>query len=334
MSLTLLTAGFQTTVQDRGRPGLRALGVGQSGAADGPALQLGNALVGNGSDFAGLELTMLGPRLRFSADSFFALTGSEIVAEIAGVAIPMRRPVWARAGAELSLGACRNGARSYLCVAGGIDVPTVLGSRSTDVSAQLGGLSGRPLQAGEVLPIGPVNALPCSPAPALCDEDGPVRIARFFVQESAVAHSAAHGSAILRVTLGSHAAELGDAAQAAFFDAEWQLTPEASRMGLRLTGAWKLPDSLPELVSEPIVPGTVQLPPNGNPIVLGVEAPTAGGYPRIAQVIAADLPLLGQLRPGDKLRFSLIDQAAARLAWKTQQHRLGRIALGLELRAR
>jgi len=333
VSIRILAPGFQTTVQDRGRSGWRALGVGQSGAADGPALRLGNQLVGNGDDDAGLELTLLGPRLRFLDHSFFVLTGSDIVAELGGRSIPMRRPVWARAGSELTLGACQTGARSYLCMAGGVDVPPVLGSRSTDVTGRLGGLLGRPLQAGDVLPIGSGDSARWRPGAAIPDDGEPFRLARFFVQENAHSYLTAHGSAIVRVTLGSHAAELDARARAEFFATEWQLTPESSRMGVRLDGAWRLQEPLGELVSEPLVPGTVQLPPGGRPIVLGVEAPTTGGYPRVAQVIAADLPLLGQLRPADKLRFSVVDLDAAHAAWRLQEDRLLRIALGLKLRA-
>lgn len=320
MSIEIVTPGLQTTVQDLGRKGWLAVGVGQSGAADELSLRLGNHLLGNSEGAAGLEVTMRGPRLRFQRDSFFVLTGADIAAEIDGQDVPMRRPERAQAGAELALGACRSGARSYVCVAGGLDVPLRLGSRSTDVSGRLGGVSGRPLQRGDVLPLG--TGARFGPEP------------RFSIRADAATQLPEHGDVTLRVTLGTHAAALDASSRAAFFSATWQITAEASRMGLRLAGDWKMGAALPELISEPIVPGTVQVPPSGQPIVLGVEAPTTGGYPRVAQVIAADLPLLGQLRPGDTLRFAEVAPQAARAAWRRQAELLDRIALAMELRAK
>lgn len=278
-------AGMFTTIQDAGRRGQRALGVPLSGAADPFALRLVNALVGNPDEAAALEFTLRGPELTFERAAVVAVGG----AEFAG--LPSWRPFEVAAGATLDLGVARAGCRGYLAVAGGFDVPAVLGSRSTYVRAGLGGHEGRALRDGDALAV-----------PAVWRR---VRD-RWRIDERILpAYSA---SPVVRVIDGLHAAE---------FDAAWlgrtfRVGAHSDRMGMRLQGEPVGPGPARELASLPVVPGTIQVPPDGQPIVLLADAQTIGGYPQIAYVAGVDLPLLAQLRPGDTVRFQRIELAEAR----------------------
>lgn len=308
MSLTVLAPGPLTTVQDRGRPGHAALGVGSAGAADETALRLANALVGNARNAAALEFTLVGPRLHFDGDALVALTG-DCTARCDGEDVPAWRPVRIAAGATLECGALRRGVRGYLAVAGGIALPTVLGSRSTDVNAGIGPLGGRALRAGDVLPLGAVAdaAHACRPLPP-----APRRGARAanWALDPAPWFDAT-GQHPLRLLPGSHVDALDGPSRAALWTQAFRIGAASNRVGWRLDGP-RLTLAAPlELVSAGVMPGTLQLPPGGQPIVLGVEAPTSGGYPRLGHVITVDLPRLAQRRPGDALRFVPTDLAAA-----------------------
>jgi len=314
VSVLVLTPGMQSTVQDAGRPGHRALGVSRAGAADRTSFELANRLAGNDPGVAGLELAWSGPRLRFESPCVVALAGAEIEAHTEAGAVPMHRPVALGAGATLELGAIRGGARTYLAVAGGFDVPNVLGSASTDLTACFGGIDGRPLRKGDVL------RLCASPQPVA--SQGP---ANWWI--AAPPHLPRAGAADVRVLPGAHGIGLLER----LCGTAWRVSADASRMGLRLEGA-SIEAAQATLTSEPVTIGTVQLPPSGQPIVLGVDAQTVGGYPRIAHVIAADWPVLGQLRPGDRLRFVTVDGASARAALGELSGYLARV--GEAIRAR
>ena len=308
MSLTVHAPGLLSTVQDRGRPGHAALGVGSAGAADEVALRLANALVGNARDAAALEFTLVGPRLQLERDALIALTG-DCTARCDGDAVPAWRPLRIAAGATLECGALRRGARGYLAVAGGIALPAVLGSRSTDVNAGIGPLGGRALRAGDVLPMGVAAAtaqagrgLPRAPRQGARAANWALDPAPWFD---------ATGQHPLRLLPGSHLDDLDPTSRAALWAETFRIGADSNRVGWRLDGP-RLALAAPlQLVSTGVMPGTVQLPPDGTPIVLGVEAPTSGGYPRLGHVIAVDLPRLAQRRPGDALRFAPTDLAAA-----------------------
>ncbi len=278
MEITVIRSGMLTTVQDLGRTGHRAAGVPLGGAMDPVALRVANLLVGNPEDAAALECTLLGPELVFSADTWVALGGAEFEGLVAW------QPRFVHAGERLKLGAARRGCRGYLAVAGGINVPPVLGSRSTYLRGGFGGLQGRALRDDDVV----------SAANAVRRVHDHWRIdARILPDYSA--------SPTVRVVAGAQRDEFGGA----LFAAEFKILPQSDRMGIRL-GAAKLVriGGGGELVSSAVAPGTVQVPPDGQPIVLMADAQTLGGYPMAAHVIAVDLPLVAQLRPGDRLRFA------------------------------
>ncbi|MEO6874013.1 MAG: biotin-dependent carboxyltransferase family protein [Opitutaceae bacterium] len=289
MEITVIRSGILTTVQDLGRMGQRGAGVPRGGAMDAFALRLANLLVGNAEGAAALECTLLGPELVFSADTVIAVGG----ADFDGLAAWQPRAM--RAGERVKLGVANRGCRGYLAVAGGIDVPLVLGSRSTYLRGGFGGFKGRPLRDGDVVAVPDV-------ARKLADH---WRIDPRILP----AYSAAP---TVRVIRGAQMDEFGGA----LFAAEFKLLPQSDRMGLRLGGSKLMRiGGAGELVSTAVTSGTIQVPPDGQPIVLMADAQTLGGYPQVAHVISVDQPLIAQLRPGDRLKFAEVPlEEAHRLA--------------------
>ena len=282
--------------------GQRAGGVPLSGAADALALRLANLLVGNPEHAAGLEFTLLGPELRFPQPALVALAG----ASFGGV--PRWRPFEVAAGAVLKLGAAEAGCRGYLAIAGGIDVAPVLGSRSTYVRAGLGGWEGRALRDSDRLPV--VGTRRVLRPHWRVDE----RILPKYAREPMV-----------RVIVGAQAGE---------FDASWtersyRVSAHSDRMGVRLGGAAIARTRPTDLISSPMAPGAIQVPPDGQPIVLLADAQTVGGYPVIAHVATVDLPLMAQLRPGDNVRFRVVSLAEAREVFGARERALALLHEGL-----
>lgn len=323
MSLEVLAPGWATSVQDLGRRGLAAIGVGSAGAMDAVALRLANALVGNVDGAATLEVTLRGPRLRCLDDALIALTGAPLQATCAGGTLPMWRPLLVRGGSEIELGAMSRGARSYLAIAGGIDVPPALGSRSTDVNAALGPRGGRALVAGDALAVDETFATPplVRSLAARCETDAMAFAAANWSLDPTPWFDDADARTLALIR-GAHWAALEGASQKALFTAEFRVGNESNRVGYRLSGPQLKLRSARELVSEGVVPGTMQLPPSGEPIVLMAEAPTTGGYPRIGHVASVDLPRLGQCRPGDRIRFAEISLADAQSRYLERERRL------------
>jgi biotin-dependent carboxylase-like uncharacterized protein len=280
--IEVLRPGGLTTIQDLGRPGLAHLGVPPSGAADPPALRLANRLVGNPEDAAALETTLQGPVLRFEDDALVALAGAPVDARAGRRELAMHAGERVRAGEELTLGVARAGVRTYVAVRGGIEAERVLGSASSDL---LTGLGPPPLREGTRLPIGdragawPVAAFaPVAPLPA---------------------------APVLHVVRGPRDDWFTPDALERLCATRWEVAAGSNRIGVRLGGGALARARTGELESEGMVAGALQVPPSGAPIVLLADHPTTGGYPVVAVVVTADLPLLGQLRPGDRVRFAL-----------------------------
>lgn len=295
--LEVLRPGLQTTVQDAGRRAL-ALGVPGGGAADPVARRLANALVGNPAGAAGLEVTLAGPALRFHADALVALCGAPFTATLGGQPFPLERAVAVPAGTTLDVGTAARGLRAVLAVRGGLDVPGVFGSRATDLKAGFGGLEGRALRRGDRLgwfPRPEVTPLGAFLSPTLRTPTGPTVTLRVLPTPEA---TPALLAALTRCSL--------------------TVSPQADRMGVRLAEAVPAPHD-PARVSLPNVPGAVQLPPDGRPILLLPDAGTHGGYPTPLVVAAVDRPALGQLRPGDRVRFRLVTLEEARAALRARE---------------
>lgn len=303
--IRVLSPGLLTTVQDLGRPGLGALGVPPGGAADAHALRLGNLLLGNDERAAALEATLEGPTLLFESAALVVLAGAPFAATLDGEAVEPWSAVEVPPGARLSFGRAVSGARACLCVRGGLDVPVVLGSRSTDVATGFGGLSGRALAVGDRLAVGPAPGVP-------------PRGRR--VDAAAARWSGARR--LLRVTPGAQEEWFARAAVEAFFSSPFRVSASSSRTGVRLEGTALAAPSR-SLVTEGVAAGSIQVPAGGLPIVLLVEHPSTGGYPKIANVIAADHSSLAQLRPGEEVRFAQVSLEEARRLLLDREARLG-----------
>ena len=288
--------GLLTTVQDRGRYGYQQYGVPVSGAVDETALRLGNRLVGNPAEAAGLEITAVGPTLRFRAEAVIALTGAEARAELDGGLVPQATSLRVRAGQVLRVGSCRRGLRCYLAIAGGIEVPVVLGSRATNLAARFGGFRGRALAAGDILAVGPAAA----PAEEAAGRTLPLRWRPRF------------GSPVtVRVVLGPQADAFTPEGLETFLASAFQVTQQSDRMGCRLEGPTIAHRGAADILSDWIPPGGVQVPGNGKPIILLADRQTTGGYTKIATVITPDLGRVAQCHPGDALRFEALAPEAA-----------------------
>lgn len=317
MSIVVERAGLLTTVQDLGRPGHQHEGVPVGGAMDDVALRLANLLAGNSADAAALETTLDGPTLRFTRETRIAVTGADMGWMLNG------RPVWpwhstlVPAGGTLVSGVARSGCRGYLAVAGGFDVPLLLGSRSTFTAAGMGGFHGRPLRAGDVLPVTPDWVAPVA--------------ARGGARERAIAASMRprYGS-IVRLVTGPRFDALTPAARARLLGEPFRVSAHSDRMGVRLEGGG---DTLAlratsDALSAGVAMGTVQLPTGGEPIILMADRQTTGGYPRLGEVATVDVPLVAQLRPGDAVRFAVLSLAEAQqlfLARERELALLGRV---------
>jgi biotin-dependent carboxylase-like uncharacterized protein len=286
--------GLFTTVQDLGREGFGPLGVSASGAADAISLRLGNRLVGNPEGSAGLEMTLLGGTFFFPEGALLALAGSDFGATLDGKPVELWSSFEAQAGQALRLGPTRSGARCYLCMAGGIDLKSFLGSASTHILSGLGGYEGRALRKGDSVKIGVAS--------------GATRKRRL----SARAAKQLQPRKVLRVTPGPQSNWFPASLQGLFYQSSYRVAEESNRMGIRLEGAVIPAASGGEMISEGVALGAIQVPDGGQPIILFVEQQTTGGYPKIANIISADFHSLGQLRPRDEVRFERVDWETAR----------------------
>lgn len=290
---TILEPGLSTTLQDLGRRGKRHLGVPLSGAADPVSLALANAALGNPSNAAALECTLKGPSLRFEKKIAFALAGADMSARLNDKPTPLYQRIEGKVGDVLTLGAAKAGARCYIAIEGGISGEDFLGSVSAYLAAGLGGIDGRALKSGDVLA--------CVNLETSAAREVPRSMQATFSR-----------SFVVRATAGPESNLLQDGDSERFFAARWTIGRRADRMGAQLDGPRLRPAGTAPMASSPVFPGTVQCPQSGAPFLLMADAQTAGGYPRIAQVIAADLHLTGQLRPGDEVWFRKTSPEEAR----------------------
>lgn len=302
--LEVVDAGIGNCIQDAGRPGYRSIGVPVSGAADPILLACANRLLGNAPDQAGLEISLVGPRLQAVTGTVrIALAGDLRGRVIRGNGITLDVPPWQTAtlfpGDGIALGAAQGGV-AYLAITGGFNVPPQLGSRATYPRAHLGGVAGRALAAGDRLPCGTVSGDPWLE----------------FRSEDAYVHA----DGPLRVVPGPQADHFDAAAMDTLLSQPFTVTREADRMGMRLAGPTLThrADKGADIVSDGVVPGAIQVPGNGQPIILLADAQTVGGYPKIATVIRADLPRLAHLAPGATLRFAAVTIAEAQAAYRQQ----------------
>jgi antagonist of KipI len=338
MSVRVLRPGLLTTVQDLGRPGYQRFGVVVGGAMDRLSLRVANLLVGNDEGAAALEITLLGPTLAFDEDAILALCGGEWSPRLDGCPLPMWRPICIQRGSVLTFGSPHSGCRAYLAIAGGFDVPQVMGSRSTYLRAGIGGYQGRALATDDILNVtspkrerGPDALSQGQPRSslALWSSEGNDT---FYPVWSAGIRPRYSEHATIRVVRGREFDWFTAASREQCFSQEYTVTPQSDRMGYRLQGTPLQLVSPREMISEAVCCGTIQVPADGQPILLMADCATTGGYPRVAHVIAADLPLAAQLKPGDKMRFQEVSLAEARQLHLKQEANLAKLRVGLRFK--
>ncbi len=298
----MLRPGLLTTVQDRGRWGWQAQGVPVAGPMDDYSHRLANRLVGNADDAAALEITLTGPELRADGDLWCAVAGADFGVQADGHSVAPTRPFRVPSGGSVRFRERRAGARATLAVSGGIAVPPVFGSRATGLAAGIGPLGGRALKAGDRLPIG---------------EAAPARHASSFYPLTIP-----RGGARLRVLAGPHDSVFPEEALRTFFSSRFVVAATSNRMGYRLDGPLLPRGHATEILSDATPFGSVQVPASGAPILLMADRQTTGGYPKIATVISADLPVAGQLAPGDWIEFAACTLEEALDALRLQERRL------------
>jgi 5-oxoprolinase (ATP-hydrolysing) subunit C len=337
--IDVLKAGALSSVQDLGRRGYRHLGVGLAGALDPLSFEIANRLVGNPPDAAGLEITMGPVTLRFNQASRIAITGTDFNTSLDQQDVSSWWSLPVQAGQVLNLRGARRGMRAYLAVAGGIDVPVLMGSRSTDLKAGFGGFGGRALRDGDRLLIGTGHA-----AAAVFAPDAPTfgvkapawsRFVEFDYPHQPPQYGGTRPvgpTVAVRVLRGHEYPQFTDASQEALWTHHWTITPNSNRVGYRLSGPGLEREVAHELRSHAVLPGTIQVPPGGQPIVLLADAQTTGGYPKIGMVISADLWRLAQARLGGALRFVECTPEEAREALRATQRYLTQVSAALEMK--
>jgi antagonist of KipI len=326
MTAQVLRAGPLASVQDLGRFARRAIGVGTGGALDGFAARVANLLVGNDESDALIEITLGNFRMRFNDERVIAWCGGDFEVRIAEKEIPAGHACFVSSGAEFTMKNAKVGCRAWVAISGGVDVPLVLGSRSTDLRAGFGGLDGRALRDGDELPLGEMTTGSCARARSLQSTG----ISSWSAQRDWA--NMASRSPILRFIRGANWNRFDDSTQRALSTEKFIVTPETDRMGARLDGPELKQTDTSDLLSEAVAPGTIQVPPSGKPILLLGDCQTIGGYPKIAHVIAVDLPIAAQLRPGDEVRFQETSITEAHSLLLERECDFDRFRIGLDLK--
>jgi len=311
----VLSPGIMSTVQDLGRFGCACYGVAASGALDGFAVRVGNLLVGNDENAAVVETTLMGLRLKVLRDTVVAVTGGDLQARKGSEPLPMWRSHMVREGETIVFLGSAIGLRSYLAVAGGIQVPAVMGSRSTNLSTGFGGFDGRPLRKGDILSAEPLK-------------DAARFAHRGFMPEAVPAYASPWR---LRVVWGPQDDHFSEEGRQTFVTAAFTVSPDSDRTGIRLKGpaVTRKPGMEESIISEGILSGAIQVPGDGQPIIILGET-ASGGYRKIATVISADLPLLGQITPGDEVAFEAVSMAEAVQALREVERKLEKFKRSLK----
>ncbi|WP_077624720.1 biotin-dependent carboxyltransferase family protein [Sediminibacillus massiliensis] len=289
MSLRIIEEGLQTSIQDSGRPGSQSSGISVSGAMDSKAMKLANIAVGNHAHEAVLEMSYMGPSITFETDMVIALTGADMSAKINDKPLSLGMPLAVKTGDTLQLRTVRTGMHCYLAVKGGFNIPEILGSKSASIKDDLGGEFSRRLKTGDSIPINtPLKSTPFSwrLSPQLFS----------YIQEEPV----------VRFIEGRQYHWFTEEARQMFMTESYKTTTQSNRMGYRLEGKRINKNKEEDLVTEAATFGTIQIPPDGNPIILMAESQSTGGYPKIGQVIQADLPVLSQVKPGKSVTFKKV----------------------------
>lgn len=310
--VSVLRPGLLTTVQDLGRPMYRAMGVSASGAMDALSLRLANILVGNEEGTAALEVTIVGPHLQFQSDGVIAITGGNLSPVLNGQVVSMWKALRVKQGDELRFGKYIDGCRAYIAFSGGIQTPSVMGSRSTFTRGNYGGMEGRALEAGDRLPLGPTNY-----------EVGDLvgrRLRTADIPDFKTTRP-------VQFILGPHHQEFAEKSVAAFLHEAYTVSNESDRMGYRLQGPIMEHLNSPDIISDFITVGTIQVPGSGQPIIHMADCGTSGGYTKMGVIITTDLSYVAQRKPGDNIQFQPIEMAEAQRQLREQEGLLADLRL-------
>lgn len=305
MSISVLNPGLLTTIQDLGRIGYQKYGVIVSGAMDAYAMRLSNIMVGNEENEAVLEITLIGPSLKLEKGTLFSLTGGNLSPTINEKKIPMGRPIYVTKDCILKFGSCIKGCRSYLAVAGGFDVPKVMGSKSTYLRAEFGGFNGRTLKKDDILSVGVKSSISNKIIRKMEElkGNGDFVSSTWYMKNFMMQNPE---STVIRVFEDRQFNAVSEESINKFFNSKFNVDNKSDRMGYRLSGEKiELKEKL-EMISEEVSVGTIQIPPDGNPIILLADRQTAGGYPKIAHVASVDIQKIVQLKANDKITFKKI----------------------------
>ena len=329
MSIKVMTPGLLTSIQDLGRSGYQKYGVIVSGGMDSYSLRLANLLVGNEEGEGVLEITLVGPTLLLEEDVLLAITGGNLSPTINGQPIPTGRPILVKQGSILKFGVCQSGCRAYLAVRGGYNIPEVMGSKSTYIRAGIGGYQGRALLAGDVLSVKELQAdlpLLVSLSKKLGSHSFSFTswyVGKFYTPQKFQEY-------IIRVMPSSQFEFFTSDSREQFFQQAFKITTQSDRMGYRLAGPrLRLTEPL-EMVSEAVALGTIQVPPDGNPIVLLADRQTVGGYPKIAQVAGVDNANLAQIKPGGTILFQEISLAEAEGLYMAREEEMEQLKIVIQ----
>ena len=333
-SITVLTPGFLPTIQDLGRYGYQKYGVIVSGVMDAYSMRLANILVGNAENEAVIELTMMGPSLSLSKGSLISIAGANLSPTIDGIEVPMLRPIYIREACILKFGQCSSGCRCYVAAAGGFDIPIFMESKSTYLRAKIGGKDGRALKKDDVLTLGAMGELSMNIAKKLELEANGKDSFVFSRWHPSNIRKQSSETVTIRVFEDRQFDNVSNKSIKEFFNSSFSIDSKSDRMGYRLNGPKiELKDKI-EMISEEVSFGTIQVPPDGNPIILLADRATAGGYPKIAHVASYDLSKLVQLKPGDSVKFKKIILREAEVLYLKRERYLAELKKSVEALSR
>ncbi|KHE67294.1 biotin-dependent carboxyltransferase family protein [Halobacillus sp. BBL2006] len=330
----IVKAGLLTTIQDLGRYGYQKHGVIASGVMDSESHRIANLLVGNSPDLATMEITLMGPVIEFQDNALISICGGNLSPMINGDSVPMWRPIFIKKGSELRFGNPKQGFRSYLAIAGGFDVPLIMESRSTYLRAEIGGYQGRALEKGDELNINHLSEVSARLLERLeqaCGKRSHLTTKWFVASEFT---PVIQSGETIRIIEGREYGQFTKESQKALTAEDFQIDSKSDRMGYRLNGPQLKRKKQVDMVSEAVAFGTIQVPAEGNPIVLLADRQTTGGYPKIAQVVSIDLPKVAQMKPGERIRFEMISLEKAQQLYLERERALDQLTRGLAFKMR
>ncbi|WP_409289839.1 biotin-dependent carboxyltransferase family protein [Peribacillus sp. SCS-37] len=332
--ITILKPGLLTSVQDMGRYGYQKYGVIASGVMDQMAHRIANIMVGNRDNEPTLEITLLGPVIRFEKDCLISICGGDLSPTINSIPVRSWRTLFVKGGSELRFGRAVSGTRAYLAAAGGIAAEEVMDSKSTYLRAGIGGYQGRALKPGDVIPFAPRGHL----STAMMEElEGQTRDQPFAEMDWSVTSNLIplHRKDLpIRVIKGKQYDLFDKESKRKIFSEQFEVFPQSDRMGYRLKGPLLRLETPEELISEAVSFGSIQVPADGNPIVLLADRQTTGGYPKIGQIASVDLPLIAQAKPGDYITFNEVTHEKAQLLFLEREENLKQLKNGILLKFR